>query len=170
MNHLSFRSRRAAAAAGAFAVSLSAAGVASGVAWAEPALTPTRSGVGVLAAAPEVFAGFDNFDALAGTSPRTNTVNLPAGSYSVIAKGTYVNANNDNSAVRCRLTAGGDFDEGTVNARVQDAAVSLAVVHGSSTPFQATLECANIAPTSNTAMRFIKIVATRVNSLQNNSV
>ncbi len=145
-------------------------GVANGVAAADPAPQAQNARVAALAAAPEVFAGFDNFDTLTGTNPRVNTVNLPAGQYSIVAKGFITNSNNDNSAVRCQLTAGSDFDRSETSVRVSAQSTALAVVHTSSTPFAATLSCANIAPSSNTSMSFIKIVATRVNSVTNNSM
>ncbi|MGZ5397939.1 MAG: hypothetical protein ACXWEI_21560 [Mycobacterium sp.] len=158
------------AAAGAF-IGVSTLGIATATAasdTAEPAEPKAAAAAASLAAPPEVFAGFDNFDALTGTSPRTNTVNVPAGSYSIIAKGFVSNPNNDNSAVRCRLTAGSDFDQSESSIRVSAQSIALAVVHTSSTPFQATLSCANLAAASNTRMDFIKIVATRVNAVTNN--
>jgi hypothetical protein len=177
---LSSRVGRVAAASALLGGSLFA--VATGVAAAEPAETVKSASVvladeaepvgaaaaaAALVAPPEVFAGFDNNDGLTGTTPRTNTVDLPAGAYSIIAKGYATNPNNDNSAVRCRLTAGSDFDESETNIRVASQSLTLAVVHSSSTPFAATLSCANLAPASTTTMKFIKIVATRVNSVTN---
>jgi hypothetical protein len=167
-NILSTRIGRVTAASALIGASV--LGVATGVAAADPASERQNASVNALAAAPEVFAGFDNLDQLSGTNPRVNTVNLPAGQYSIVAKGFITNSNNDNSAVQCQLTAGSDFDRSETSVRVSAQSTALAVVHKSTTPFAATLSCANVAASSNTSMSFIKIVATRVNSVTNNSM
>jgi hypothetical protein len=115
---------------------------------------------------PEVFAGFDNSDVLSGTSPLTNTINVPAGAYAITAKAFVTNPNSSRVGVRCRLTAGGNFDESaaTVAGSNSSQALALNVVHTTTIPRAITLSCQNLSAAT-TTMSFSKIVATRVNAV-----
>jgi hypothetical protein len=116
---------------------------------------------------PEVFAGFDNSDQLVGTSPRTNTINVPAGAYAITAKAFVTQDGVNSSRVNCRLTAGGNFDESTTTTFGSNSSEALALnlVHTTTVPRAITLSCRNLTSSQTTTMSFIKIVAIRVNAV-----
>jgi len=152
------RSNRARWIAGS-AVALAATGVVGSL----------QTSTAVAAAAPEVFAGFDDIDFLSGTSPRTNTVTVPAGSYAITAKAFA--RGGPLTDVNCRLQAGGSFDDSTVTVSSStSASLALNVVNTFASSSSIVLTCKNISTAGNTEMRFIKIVATRVNGLSNVSM
>jgi hypothetical protein len=121
---------------------------------------------------PEVFAGFDNSDQLVGTSPRTNTINVPAGAYAITAKAFVTQDGVNISRVNCRLTAGGNFDESTTSTFGSNSSEALALnlVHTTTVPRAITLSCRNLTSSPTTTMSFIKIVATRVNAVSDVSM
>jgi hypothetical protein len=149
------------------------AGTAAAAAVAATALVgSTQLPAAAAAPVPEVFAGFDNTDQLVGTSPRTNTVIVPAGAYAITAKAFVTNNNSSRVGVNCRLTAGANFDESTatVSGSNSSQALALNVVHTTTVPRAITLSCKNLSSGANTTMSFIKIVATRVNAVSDVSM
>lgn len=140
------------------------AGTAGAAAVAATAFFGSTQLPAAAAPAPEVFAGFDNLDLLSGTSPRTNTVNVPAGSYAITAKAFVTNSAVNPVRVNCRLTAGANFDESTATVAGSSQALALNVVHTTTGPRAIVLSCRNLSA-ANTTMSFVKIVATRVNGV-----
>lgn len=143
---------------------LGAAGLATVAAAGILSSAPAHSAV--TAAPPEVFSGFDNLD-LIGSAGRTNSITVPAGSYSIHAKAFVSNDGNvGTTTTTCRLSAGGNFDDSaaTVSGSAR-AALALQVVHETSASRTITLSCTKSGSSNLVRMEFVKITATRVNDV-----
>lgn len=142
---------------------------AAGAAAVGAVLVGSQHSPAFAASVPEVFAGFDNVDLL-GATPRTNTLNVPAGAYAITAKAFVSNTAGSAVSVNCRLTAGANFDESTATVTPGSSqALALNVVHTTASPRAIVLSCQNLTNV-NTTMSFIKIVATRVNAVSDVSM
>jgi len=118
---------------------------------------------------PEAFAGYDNLDTLVSTFASINSINVPAGQYVITAKAFAVNNNPAPVTVICRLTAGTSVDESATTVAGGSAVLALSVGHTTSGPRTITLACRN-ATAATTSLRYIKLVAHRVNAVDHISM
>jgi len=126
----------------------------------------------------KVFAGFDDGP---GTTPQgadapnhgdplpgISFLPVPAGKYVVQAKLWVSNTLDARLFVRCKLSAGVDFDWVEVTVRERDsAALALTVVHEFDTDDGVVVGCSDNALGSGTEWNDLKITATEVSDLSN---
>ncbi len=119
---------------------------------------------------PEVFAGFRNSAIVQGTTLFTTQLNVPAGSYAITAKlSAFAGGAAQNYVETCTLRAGNDFDRSFTRLAgpSPEQGLSHNLVHTFTAPGAIVLECRASAPDAATLLEFIKITATRVNSISN---
>jgi hypothetical protein len=122
----------------------------------------------------DIIAGFRDvfvLNAPANTPVQIGALNLAAGNYSIWAK-LFVGLPASGDAflqLRCRLQAGGDFDETVVtkDANIGFASIALNVVHGFEEPGPVILTAESMFTATDTNLQFIKITALEVGSISN---
>jgi hypothetical protein len=122
----------------------------------------------------DITAGFKDLFVLnvpADSPVQVGELTLPAGNYSIWAK-LFVGlpASGDGFVqLRCRLQAGGDFDETIVtkDAHIAFASIALNVVHGFAEPGPVTLTAESMSAATDTNLQFIKITALEVGTISN---
>jgi len=99
------------------------------------------------------------------------TLDLPAGSYVILAKATIYNPAFADAMGRCNIAAGGDGDWATIGlagaAPLDTAAVALNVVHTFTTAGPAVLTCDETNFNGGIVVTDAKITAIEVTSLSN---
>lgn len=96
------------------------------------------------------------------------SLDLPAGNYVIIGKATVTDVNNP---FECRVVADADNDRALLGSATFGSmhVVTLTVVHASTAPFTAGLQCQDGDPDDSTQVGDLKITALQVATLSNTS-
>jgi hypothetical protein len=123
----------------------------------------------------DAFSGFNNGPVAINSSTLESigTLNVPAGSYVIVAKTWATDNSGSATLIKCQLTAGGDTDTtraqletGAGSAEVQ--ALAFNVVHTFSAPGSVNLACASFV--NKVSFSDIKITAIKVGNLTNGAL
>ncbi len=100
------------------------------------------------------------------------TLDLPAGSYVIIAKAWLDHGSGTDALAECTLSAGADFDQARagldINTSVLDTAtVAMTVLHEFDAPGSAVLECDELELNANLRVWDAKITAIEVTTISN---